>query len=275
MSSNTDYIWKIVSCFHMKSQNMSISYSHDKLLLSYEDTAESNDVCHYQQKIGSINYTVIATCPDITKCASHLVIFMMNPGLYHFDAANHVIVYLNYTQKVGIQYSAHAVTTSNTTSDCFMTASDAALDDHPDCHSSKNYLATLYDRSIDWRASKQKTVTISSTESEFLAISEAGKTLQWWRWLFKTIDLDLKHHLFIKCNNMQTIHILCKDDPSIQTKLRHVDIYQHWLRQETQSKHVLIDWIPISQMPANGLTNILTSQCFHNLMRLLGLTEFI
>ena len=54
-----------------------------------------------------------------------------------------------------------------------------------------------------------------------------------------------------------------------------VFIHQHWLCQEPQPKCVLIDWIPTSQMPANGLTKILTGQQFHNFIRLLGLTEFI
>lgn len=271
--SNTDYIQKIVSRFHMEHLQAPTPYAHEKPLLPHDSQADPDDIHHYQQKIGSINYAAIATRPDIAKCSSHLATFMLNPGPHHFDAVNRVIAYLNYTQKVGIQYSAHAIT-SSTASDCFMTASDAALGDHPDRHSSEGYLATLYGGPVDWKASKQHTVTTSSTEAEFLAISEAGKTLQWWRRLFASIGFDPEHHLSIKCDNMQTIRILCKDDPTIQTKLRHVDIHQHWLRQETQSKRILIDWIPTSLMPADGLTKTLTGQRFHNFVRLLGLTEF-
>ena len=61
---------------------------------------------------------------------------------------------------------------------------------------------------------------MSSTEAELLAVSEAGKTLQWWKSLFTTIGFDPEHQFSIKCDNMHTIHILCKDDPAIQTKLR-------------------------------------------------------
>lgn len=231
----------------------------------------SKEIHHYQQKIGSINYAAIATRPDVAKVASHLASFTTNPGPEHLDAANRMLAYLNYTQKVGIKYSASA---TSELSECFAIASDAAYGDHPDRYSSEGYLATLYGGPIDWRATKQKTITISSTDAEFLAISEAGKTLQWWKRLFAAIGFDPQHHLAIKCDNMQTIRILCKDEPTIQTKLRHVDIHQHWLRQETQSKRVLVDWIPTSLMPAGGLTKVLTGQRFHNFVRLLGLTEF-
>lgn len=100
---------------------------------------------------------------------------MTNPGLEHLDAANRVLAYLNYMQNVGIKYS---VSTTSEPSKCFVTASDAAFGDQPNCYSSEGYLATLYRGPIDWRTTKQQTITTSSTKAKFLAISEAGKTLQ-------------------------------------------------------------------------------------------------
>lgn len=91
----------------------------------------------------------------------------------------------------------------------------------------------MYGGAIDWRASKQKTVTTSSTEAEFLAISEAGKSLQWWKRFFAAIDFDPHHELGIKCDNKQTIRILTREDPTVQSRLRHVDIHQHWLHSTT------------------------------------------
>ena len=58
---------------------------------------------------------------------------------------------------------------------------------------------------IDWKATKQKTVTTSSTEAELLAISAAAKESLWWNRFFKAIELDPGHQTQIECNNMQTI----------------------------------------------------------------------
>lgn len=128
-----------------------------------------------------------------------------------------MLAYLNHTQKVGIKYTAATADTADTAepSNCFLTSSDAAYGDHLERHSSEGYLATLYDGLIDWRASKKKTITMSSTEAEFLAISEAGKTLQWRKRLFAAIGFDPEHYLSIRCENMQTIRILCNNDPAI------------------------------------------------------------
>ena len=99
--------------------------------------------------------------------------------------------------------------------------------DNTDCQSSEGYLATLYDGPVNWWASKQKTVTTSSTEAELLAISKIGKTIQWWKQVttFKAIDFDPQHDLSIMGDNQQTLHILTCDHPTIRTKLCHVDVH--------------------------------------------------
>ena len=76
-------------------------------------------------------------------------------------------------QQIGLKYSTKATKSSK----YFITASDTAFGDLPNQHSSEGYLTILYERPIDWCAVKQKTIITSSTEAEFLAILEAGKTL--------------------------------------------------------------------------------------------------
>lgn len=74
---------------------------------------------------------------------------------------------------MGLKYSAKATKSS----ECFITASDAAFSNLPNQYSSEGYLTTLYGGPIDWHAAKQKTITTSFIEAKFLAILEAGKTL--------------------------------------------------------------------------------------------------
>ena len=56
---------------------------------------------------------------------------------------------------------------------------------------------------------------------------------------------------------MQTIRLLRQDTLKLDTKLRYIDVYQHWLRQEVQDKKINVRWVPIDKMPADGLTKIL------------------
>ena len=41
------------------------------------------------------------------------------------------------------------------------------------------------------------------------------------------------------------------------TQLRHVDIHQHWLRQEVQNKRISVNWVGTNDMIADGITKAL------------------
>ena len=58
----------------------------------------------------------------------------------------------------------------------------------------------------------------------------------------------------------QPIRILTKEAMKLDTKLRHVDIHQHWLFREVQQGRIAVQWLPIAEMPADGLTKSLPSQ---------------
>jgi hypothetical protein len=50
---------------------------------------------------------------------------------------------------------------------------------------------------------------------------------------------------------------MMKESPKLVTKLKHVDIHQHWLRQECEKGTVKLEWISTKEMPADGLTKAL------------------
>ena len=63
----------------------------------------------------------------------------------------------------------------------------------------------------------------------------------------------------IECDNLQTIRLFMDKAMKLQTKLRHVDIYSHWLRQRVQRRSIHIRWVSTKGMIADGLTKALTS----------------
>jgi hypothetical protein len=77
----------------------------------------------------------------------------------------------------------------------------------------------------------------------------------------------------ILCDNQQTVGLVTKETPKLNTKLRHVDVHQHWLRQEVQAKNVAVTWIPTSAMPADGLTKRLSIQQHRKFVQQLGMID--
>jgi hypothetical protein len=105
-------------------------------------------------------------------------------------AARHVWRYLVGSKYLAINASGR--TRDNTTyvsqadnkistESIFYRASDAAFaDDEATRQSLYGYLFKLYGMCIDWKATRQRCVTKSTTEVELVALSAAGGEMEWW-----------------------------------------------------------------------------------------------
>jgi hypothetical protein len=100
-------------------------------------------------------------------------------------------------------------------------------DDASSRRSSEGFVVYLYG-TIDWRATKQTTVTKSITEAELLALSHASSELMWWQRFIKRLRIiKPPKEPILYCDNWQTLRIINNHDSKIDTKLRYVDIYQY------------------------------------------------
>lgn len=117
-----------------------------------------------------------------------------------------------------------------------------------------------------------QTVTTSSTEAELLVISSASKELLWWNRFFEATSFQPDDATHIECDTKQTIRAFTNLGHFV-TKLRHVDIHRHWLRQEIERKTIQIRWIPSMKIMADGLTKALSPQRYKEFVKLLGLKK--
>jgi hypothetical protein len=88
----------------------------------------------------------------------------------------------------------------------------------------------------------------------------ADKKLIWWIHLFQKLKFDSDQKIMIYNDNLQIIRLFISKIFKTETKLRHVDIAQCWLRQSIQSDYFLMNYLSIAKMITNELTKILSSQ---------------
>ncbi|KAF7566021.1 hypothetical protein PtrM4_054550 [Pyrenophora tritici-repentis] len=95
-------------------------------------------------------------------------------------------------------------------------ASDASFADNTlDRKSSQGYAIKLFGGLISWRASKQDTVTTSTTEAELLALSQVAKEAIFTSRLLRELRVTLSDPtITIKCDNQQTIRLVTEDTGS-------------------------------------------------------------
>ena len=195
-------------------------------LIPNEGIADQATTHLYQRKIGSILYPGVISRPDIAFTAARLSNFLTNPSPDHMAAANRCIQYLYGSRHLAIMFDG-----LDNTEKAFKAYTDASFaDDQQDRKSTQGYLFTLFGGPIVWKSGKQPTVTTSSTEAELLGLSTAAKEAIAAVRLFRDVRLQLNEDLTIWYNNKQIIRLVNEDIMRIQTVLRHMDIYNCWVR---------------------------------------------
>jgi hypothetical protein len=223
------------------------------------------EITKYQRKIGSLLYAAVNTRPDIAFATSRLARFLSNPSQEHQRAADRVLLYLEETKLLALQLRS---------GNSMQVASDASFADNTlDRKSSQGYTIKLFGGLIAWRASKQDTVTTSTTEAELLALSQVAKEAIFISRLIKELKVDLPDQIKIQCDNQQTIRLVTQEISRLQTKLRHVDIHHHWLRQEVASGRIKVTYTQSTEMTADGLTKALPVNQWQRFLTQLGLVE--
>ena len=262
--SQSSYIDKIANLAET-GQSSRTPMSKEELLPN-EDIASYERITKYQRKIGSLLYAAVITRPDVAFAVSRLSRFIINPGPKHHEGADRVLHYLKNTQSLALQYGQD---------DHFRVASDASFADNSiDRKSSQAYAMKLFGGVIGWRASKQETVTTSTTEAELLALSQATKEALFVSRLIKELKIKLDDsHIRIECDNKQTIRLVTEEIATLQTKLRHVDIHNHWLRQEVQSGMINVEYTESARMMADGLTKALQNNDFSRFVEHMNLRD--
>jgi hypothetical protein len=249
--SQTSYIDKISQLVDRKDLRHNTPMGSNELM-PYEGIATPSTINRYQRKIGSLLFAAVTTRPDVAFATSRLARFLTNPGQQHHDAVDWVLLYLQSTRRCSLRLrGGHYLEV----------ASDASFADNTlDRKSSQGYTIKLYGGLIAWRANKQDTVTTSTTEAELLALSQVAKEAIFTSRLLSELGIKLPDStITIQCDNTQTIQLINKEVSKLQTKLRHVDIHNHWLRQEATKGTIAVTYMPSAEMLADRLTKALPS----------------
>ena len=136
----------------------------------------------YRSITGYLSYLVNMTRPDLAFAYSQLSKFVQYPGVVHLQAAERVLQYVRGTYDQGITY----FDPGDETKSKLIGWVDSDFGSDPDTRKSMTgYLMSLNGGAISWRSSRQGSVTLSSSEAEFVAASQAGQEVVYLRVLLR------------------------------------------------------------------------------------------
>ena len=116
---------------------------------------------------------VTATRPDIAFAVSYVLRYMENPQVEHWMAVKRILRYLQGTKSHGIRFKP-----DNKVDFCGYSDADWA-GDHADRKSTSKYAFMLMGDTLSWGSKKQSSVSLSTSEAEYIALSLAIQEGKW------------------------------------------------------------------------------------------------
>ncbi|KAK8950986.1 hypothetical protein KSP39_PZI004235 [Platanthera zijinensis] len=233
--------------------------------LSSKIEEEGIDREKYRSLIGSLMY-LTNTRPDIENAVNIAARFVSNPSKEHFDAAKRILRYLQGTKDFCILYKSHQsnILTGFTDSDW--------AGDNDERKSTRGFLFLIRTGPISWSSRKQRTVALSTTEAEYVALNNAVCEAIWLIRLKNEVKGDRggrKEIPTIHCDNSSAIAL--SKNPVYHNRSKHIDIKHHFIRELLVKKEIEVEFIPTGRQLADLMTKPLARDRFVYLRKKIGM----
>ncbi|GJT87483.1 retrotransposon protein, putative, ty1-copia subclass [Tanacetum coccineum] len=246
--SQSGYVQKILNNYRVNNgKSVSVPLgAHFKVSLkdcpSNDWDVERMSKVPYANAVGSLMYLMVCTRPDIAYVVSIVSRYLANPGLvYGRDQGKHVDV------------------------DGFVDA-DYAKD--PDKgRSITGYVFMVHGCVVSWKATLQHVVALSTTEAEYMALTEAVKESIWLKGLLIELGVNLRS-VIVNCDNQSAIHL--SRNAMFHERTKHINVRYHFIREIVESKEIEVAKIGTEDNAADAFTKVVPGLKFKYCMEILG-----
>lgn len=205
-------------------------------------------------------YLSVMTRPDITYSVSYLSQFNTCYSVEHWNYAKRILRYLKKTKKYCLKFSSQGESLQG-----FVDADWAS--DSLDRKSYTGFCFVMSGTAVSWQSRKQRVTALSSTEAEYVALSEACREA-----------LHLRQLLYELTGSLLTITLNCDNQSAIKmatnhqyhNRSKHIDVKHHFVRETIRSGKIEVNYLSTNEMPADLLTKGLCAAKHYQFMETLG-----
>ncbi|KAG8501668.1 hypothetical protein CXB51_004714 [Gossypium anomalum] len=225
-----------------------------------DDEIEYMSHVPYSSVVGSLMYAMICLHPDLSYAANAVSRYMANPGKEHWKAVQWILRYLRGTTNVCLQFGR--------TEDGVIGYVDTDFTGDLDRRRSlTGYIFTIGGCAISWKATLQTTVALSTTEAEYMAITEACKEAIWLKGLFSELYEDLQIST-VFCDSQSAIFLT--KNQMFHERTKHIDARYHFVREIITRGDIVMSKISTHENPVDMMTKSLPITKFEHCLNLVG-----
>ena len=248
----------------LRSKPVSTPMEVNHQLLADETSPFCTDPVRFRRIVGRLVYLTI-TRPDLSYPVHVLSQVMHQPRDSHWAAVMRILKYLKGCPGQGV-----------------MLCSDSDLKIRAYCDSDWNscprtrrslsaYMVLLGNSPVAWKTKKQDTVSHSSAEAEYRAMSDALKELKWLKRLL--VDLGVTHDtpMELFCDSKAAIYIAA--NPVFHERTKHIESDCHSVRDAVKAKLITTVHVRTNEQLADILTKALGTKAFRYLLSKFGVCD--
>jgi hypothetical protein len=257
------YTRKILERFnmsHAKAVNLPMERS-----VSEDTNDDLEKTVPYQAAVGSLLYLSNGTRPDITFAVNTVARYMQKPKVDHWNMVKKIMRYLIGTESFGILYKSAAVPGQ------LVIYSDADFAGDAETRRSTTGYTSLYsDGAITWSSQRQSSVSLSTTEAEFVAASQAVKETLWLIRLFDDV-CELRGKPTLMMDNQSAIRLI--HNPELHKRSKHIEVRHFFVRDVVTRGDITVKYVSTEYQRADIFTKALSKDKLFRFRAALGMCD--
>ena len=189
-------------------------------------------------------YAMVCTRPDIAHAEGAVSRYLQNPGKEHWSAVKWILRYLAGTTSYALCYGESPLVLQG-----YVDADHSG--DRDSSKSTTGYVFTLGGAAVSWVSQLQKVVALSTTEAEYIAITEAAKEIIWLQSYLR--ELHMEQPISPLWSDSQSAVHLAKN-AAFHSRTRHIKRKYHFIREALNDEELKLQKVSGSENPADMFT---------------------
>jgi hypothetical protein len=260
--SQSKYAKNLVKKFGLENASHMRTPMGSSQKLCKDEEGKSVDHTLYRSMIGSLLY-LTASRPDIMFSVCLCARYQADPKESHLTAVKRIIRYVSGTINLGLNFTRDTNTNLVGFSDSDWAGS---MDDRKSTTGGCFYLGNNL---VSWFSRKQNCVSLSTAESEYVAVGSCCTQLLWMNQMLK--DYGLKSEtLTVFCDNLSAKYIA--KNPVQHSRTKHIDIRHHFIRDLVEQNIITLEHVGTTDQLADIFTKALDFERFTSLRKSLCLS---
>jgi hypothetical protein len=229
--------------------------------LSKDDDSPDVYQSSYRSMIGSLLY-ITTSHLDIMHAVGMVGRYQSAPKQSHLLAFKIIFRYLQGTMNYGLWYPRN----HNFQLSVYSDADWANCVDERKSTSGGTFF--LGDSLVSWLSKKQGSISLSTTEAEYIAAATCCNQVLWMIQTLADLEVNYIAPIPIHCDNTNAISV--SKNPVFHSKTKHIPIKYHFLREQVTNSVVSLHFIPSKDQIADIFTKPLAQAQFEYLRQKLG-----